>query len=391
MGSELFVAAVLAAVALAAAMLSVEAGLSVAVIEIVAGVVVGNVLHLSTPDWLVFLAGFGSVVLTFLAGTEVDPGELRQTWRVSLLIGGLSFAVPFVAAMLLCRYGFGWTWPAAQIGGIALSTTSLAVAYAVLVETGLSRTPIGKLIMSATFVTDMGTVIALSALFLSPTWWLVPFVAVAVVLTVVMPRLDRWFFARHGDRVIEPEIKGAFAALLVLMWLGDQAHSHAVLPAFVLGLAVSRTLARHRPTQQRFRVVAFALLTPFFFLRSGLNVSLPLVIANLGLLGILLALKAHAEVGCRLSAGAPVRPTARRVHHFADEHRPDVRHDLGHIRLHRRPDQPGTVLHPGHSRRALRGHTDRHRTTLPNTRRWRQQSLGDGAHRPPRKGANRTR
>lgn len=305
MGSELFVAAVLAAVALAAAMLSVEAGLSVAVIEIVAGVVVGNVLHLSTPDWLVFLAGFGSVVLTFLAGTEVDPGELRQTWRVSLLIGGLSFAVPFVAAMLLCRYGFGWTWPAAQIGGIALSTTSLAVVYAVLVETGLSRTPIGKLIMSATFVTDMGTVIALSALFLSPTWWLVPFVAVAVVLTVVMPRLDRWFFARYGDRVIEPEIKGAFAALLVLMWLGDQAHSHAVLPAFVLGLAVSRTLARHRPTQQRFRVVAFALLTPFFFLRSGLNVSLPLVIANLGLLGILLALKLALK-------SAAVSPLARR-------------------------------------------------------------------------------
>lgn len=308
MGSELFVAALLAAVALVAAMVSVEVALAVSVIEIVAGVVVGNVFDLSTPDWLVFLAGFGSVVLTFLAGTEVDPGQLRQSWRVSVLIGGLSFAVPFVAAMLTCRYVFAWTWPAAQIGGIALSTTSLAVVYAVLVETGLSATAIGKLLMSATFVTDMGTVVALSVLFVSPTWWLVPFVVVSVVFIVVMPRLDRWFFGRYGDRVIETEIKGAFAALLVLMWLGDQAHSHAVLPAFVLGLAVSRTLARYQATQQRLRVVAFALLTPFFFLRSGMNVSLPLVVANLGLLGVLLAVKLVVK-------SATVFPLAQRFAH----------------------------------------------------------------------------
>jgi Kef-type K+ transport system membrane component KefB len=91
---------------------------------------------------------------------------------------------------------------------------------------------------------------------------------------VVMPRLEQWFFARYGNRIIEPELKGAFAALLVLMWLGDQAQSHAVLPAFLLGLAFARTFHRHHVQAQRFRVVAFAMLTPFFFLRSGMNVSL---------------------------------------------------------------------------------------------------------------------
>lgn len=305
MGTTLYVAMVLAVVVLAASMLSVELGLSVAVIEICLGVAVGNTLHLPTPDWLVFLASFGSVVLTFLAGAEVDPGELRETWKASLLIGGFSFAAPFAGAMLACRYGFGWDWKAAQIGGVALSTTSLAVVYAVLVETGLNATKIGKLIMSATFVTDMGTVLALSVLFIAPSWWLVPFVGASVVLILVMPRLEEWFFGRYGNRVIEPEIKGAFAALLVLMWLGDKAHSHAVLPAFLLGLAVSRTLARHRSTQQRFRVVAFALLTPFFFIRSGMNVSLPLVVANLGLLGALLAVKLILKSGA-------VYPLARR-------------------------------------------------------------------------------
>jgi Kef-type K+ transport system membrane component KefB len=304
-GTTLALAAVLAVTALVATVISVELGLSVAVIEIVAGIAVGNTLHLGSPDWLAFLASFGSVLLTFLAGAEVDPVALRKSLRGSLLIGTLSFAAPFVAAMLTCRYLAGWDWRAAQIGGIALSTTSLAVVYAVLVESGLSATRIGQLIMSSTFVTDLGTVLALSLLFIRPTWWLVPFVAASVVLIVAMPRLERLFFARYANRVIEPEIKGAFAALLVLMWLAAKASSHAVLPAFLLGLAVSRTFQRHRTSQQRFRVVAFALLTPFFFLRSGMNVSLPLVWANLGLLGLLLAVKLVAK-------SAAVYPLARR-------------------------------------------------------------------------------
>jgi Kef-type K+ transport system membrane component KefB len=305
METTLYVAAVLVVVALLASMISVELGLSVAIIEIIAGVVVGNTLHLGRPEWLLFLAAFGGVVLTFLAGAEVDPTALRKSWKASTLIGGFSFAAPFAAGMLACRYLAGWDWQAAQIGGIALSTTSLAVVYAVLVESGLNVTRIGQLIMSATFVTDLGTVLALSVLFVTPTWWLVPFAAVSIALIVVMPRLEGWFFGRYGNRVIELEIKGGFAALLLLMWLGDKAASHAVLPAFLLGLAVARTFGRHRLTQQRFRVVAFALLTPFFFLNAGMAVSAPLVWANLGLLGLLLAVKLGAK-------GAAVWPLARR-------------------------------------------------------------------------------
>jgi Kef-type K+ transport system membrane component KefB len=285
MSGSLQVAAVVSVVVLAASMVSVELGISIAVIEILLGVVVGNLLGLQAPEWMVFLAGFGSILLTFLAGAEVDPEVLRERLVASLAIGGLSFALPFVGALLVARYGLGWAWPAAQIAGAAMSTTSLAVVYAVLVETGLTRTAIGKLIMAATFVTDLGTAAALSVLFLRPNRWTIAFIGVSMLLVVGMPRLERWFFTRYGNRVIEPELKGAFAALLVLMWLGELAHSHAVLPAFLLGLALARTFARRQPEQQRLRVVAFALLTPFFFIRSGMNVSLAAVAANLGLLG----------------------------------------------------------------------------------------------------------
>jgi len=132
---------------------------------------------------------------------------------------------------------------------------------------------------------------ALSLLFIRPTWWLLVFVAVSAAIIGVMPRLHRWFFARYGRRVIEPEIKGAFAAILVLMYVAELAQSHAVLPAFILGLAVSHIFEQHREEQRRFRVVAFAFLTPFFFLKGGMNVSLGLVWANLGLLVMLFVVK----------------------------------------------------------------------------------------------------
>jgi Kef-type K+ transport system membrane component KefB len=285
-------AAALAGAVLVASIISVEAGISVALIELALGVALGNVFNLDpNASWLAFIASFASVVLTFLAGAEVDPDDFRERFAASIAIGVVSFLGPFVAATLIALGPLGWTVKASLIAGTALSTTSLAVVYAVLVETGLNSVRVGKLIMSACFVTDMCTVIALSTIFIKPTLWFPVFLVVSVGLVVLLPRLAPWFFGRYGDRVIEPEIKLVFVILFALMVLGEEANSQAVLPAFVLGLVMSRHYQRHQEEQRRLRVVAFAFLTPFFFLRGGLNVSLAAVFANVGVLGALLAAK----------------------------------------------------------------------------------------------------
>jgi Kef-type K+ transport system membrane component KefB len=299
-------AAILAGAALLASVVSVEIGISVALIELALGVALGNTFHLN-PDagWLVFIAGFASVVLTFLAGAEVDPDDFRERFGASIAIGVVSFAGPFAAATLIALGPLEWTAKASLIAGTALSTTSLAVVYAVLVETGLNTVRVGKLIMSACFVTDMCTVIALSAIFIEPTVWFPVFLVVSLAAIVVLPKTAPWFFGRYGDRVIEPEIKLVFVILLALMVLGEQANGQAVLPAFVLGLVMSRHYRRHQEEQKRLRVVAFAFLTPFFFLRGGLNVSLAAVFANLGILGVLIAAKMVPKLGL-------IYPLARR-------------------------------------------------------------------------------
>ena len=289
--SDPALAAVLAGTILLASTISVEIGLSVALIELLAGVAVGNAAHVVVPSWLTFIGSFAGIVLTFQAGAEVDVPQLVREWKASVSVGLVSFFAPFAVVALVTYYGLDWSRRQAEIGGLALSTTSLAVVYAVLVETGLNRELVGKRLMSATFVTDIATVTGLTVLFLKPTVWIVPFALVSIGLIFGLPRAASLFFPRYGNRVIEPEIKLVFACLFLLMWLGQRANSQAALPVFVLGLAMSRFFASHRLQQERMRVVSFAFLTPFFFLKGGLNVSTGALWANLGIVAALFVAK----------------------------------------------------------------------------------------------------
>jgi len=289
--TDLTTATILAALILVAAIVSVEFGISVAIIEITLGVAASSLFGLRPTPWIDFIGSFAGIVLTFMAGAEVDRQLLRREWRPAILIGGLSFLLPFVAVGVFAHYVAGWNIRQSEIAGVALSTTSLAVVYAVLVETGLAASRLGKILMAATFVTDLGTAIALSVLFLRPSAYLALFVVVSVFVILVMIAFQRPFFQRYGARVIEPEIKGAFLALFVLMWAADMAQSHAVLPAFLLGLAVSDVFKRHPEEQRRFRIVAFAFLTPIFFLKGGLNVDVRQLAAGVWLLFAFLFVK----------------------------------------------------------------------------------------------------
>ena len=113
-----------------ASLISLRLGLSVAIIEIILGVFAGN-LGLKAEDWMVFLASFGGIMLTFLAGTEIDIPLMKAKLKESVLIGGFSFLVPFVVVSAFTHYVSGWDIKASLIAGTALSTTSLAVVYSV--------------------------------------------------------------------------------------------------------------------------------------------------------------------------------------------------------------------------------------------------------------------
>lgn len=283
-----------------ASIISLRLGISVAIIELLLGVIAGNYFGFQAEPWMTYLAGFGGIVLTFLAGAEVDLPLLRSKFKESMLIGGASFLVPFVGAFAYTYFIIGWSMDAALIAGAALSTTSLAVVYSVLVETGLSRTSLGKLLMASTFVTDIGTALALSILFIKPNFGTLEFVVVSGIVIYLAVKHSRLLFGNRAykNKVIEPEIKYLMMLLLIFMYFAAVGASHAVLPAFFLGLFMSpyfTELSDTKEIRNRLRTVAYALITPFFFIVGGMNVSLPLVLGAMGLFIALFAVKQVAK------------------------------------------------------------------------------------------------
>ncbi len=276
-------------------LLSLKLGLSVAIIEILLGAI-GGYFGLKPEEWMTYLAGFGGIVLTYLAGTEIDTRLMRDKFKESMLIGGFSFLVPFLGVFLYTFYIAGWTLKASLIAGTALSTTSLAVVYSVLVETGLSSTKIGKLLMASTFITDMGTALALSILFVKPTVYTLVFLMTSVIVIFFATKFSHFVFDNPAlkNKVIEPEIKYVFLLLLVFMFFARLGNGHAVLPAFLLGLLMSRHFNETRGTKavrDRLRTVSYAIITPIFFIVGGLKISLPMIIAAGGLFITLFLLK----------------------------------------------------------------------------------------------------
>lgn len=282
-----FVAALWLLLALVAVLVANWLRVSTALSEIVVGTVAqlaigalagGEALGAKAP-WITFLAGTGAIVLTFLAGAELDPGVFRAKWKESSAVGLVGFFCPFFGAALVAHYALHWAWRPSWLAGVALSTTSVAVVYAVMLELGFNRTTYGKAILAACFINDLGTVLALGLIFSPFTRKTLIFVVVSIVLFLILPSITSWFFERYGGRVSELETKYLLLLLFGLGSLAVWSGSEAVLPAYIIGMVLAGTVGKDHLLVRRLRTLTFGLLTPFYFIRAGSFVSVPVLIA----------------------------------------------------------------------------------------------------------------
>src|SRR6202050_1517015 len=173
-----FLAALWLGLALIATLFSIWLRVATALSEIVVGTVaqliigatIGTALLRTDDSWIKFLSGTGAIVLTFLAGAELDPAVFRTKWKEACLIGVVGFVAPFLGGTALASWGLHWEVRASWLAGVAMSTTSVAVVYAVMLEFGLNVTSYGKTILAACFINDLLTVLALGFIF-SPFSW----------------------------------------------------------------------------------------------------------------------------------------------------------------------------------------------------------------------------
>jgi Kef-type K+ transport system membrane component KefB len=286
-----FQSALWMALALVAALGSIFITISAALFEIVVGALAGNTVGLPLTPWINYIAGFGAIVLTFLAGTDIDPHVVKRNFGSSVSIGLMGFFAPYLGCLLLARYGLGWPWPQAQIAGISLSTTSVAVVYAVMVETGYNRTELGKIILAACFINDIGTVLALGLIFANYNIYLLLFALLTIAAIAVLPWIVPRLFRLIGKRASEPEIKFLFLVLFALGGLANLGQSEAVLPAYLVGMALAPFFVAERELQLRMRAICFAFLTPFYFLKAGSLIEANALIAGAAFIAVFLAMK----------------------------------------------------------------------------------------------------
>jgi Kef-type K+ transport system membrane component KefB len=291
MGNIWLQSALWMALALLAAIGSMWITISAALFEIIIGAAAGNTIGLPLTPWIDYVAGFGAIVLTFLAGTDIDPGVVKRNFWSSVTIGLMGFFAPYLGCLLLARYGLGWPWPQAQIAGIALSTTSVAVVYAVMVETGYNRTELGKIILAACFINDIGTVLALGLVFANYNLELAIFAVTTIVVVALLPWVVPPLFKWMGKRASEPDIKFLFLVLFFLGGLANLGKSEAVLPAYLVGMALAAFFMGQRELQQRLRAICFAFLTPFYFLKAGSLIQSKALLTGVGLIAAFLAIK----------------------------------------------------------------------------------------------------
>ena len=281
-----FLAAVWLGLALVATLLAIWFKISTALSEIVVGTVaqliigaVAGSLALGAKEpWVGFLSGTGAIVLTFLAGTELEPTVLRTRWKDTSLIGLLGFFAPFLGCAAIARFVLHWDVRSSWLTGVALSTTSVAVVYSVMLELGLNQTEFGKVVLAACFINDLGTVIALGLIFSPFSFKTLVFAVVGVAVFASLPWLTPRFFRHYGGRVSELEAKYLLFLLFGLGGLAAWAGSEAVLPAYLVGMVLAGTVGKDHALVRRLRTLTFGLLTPFYFIRAGSFVSVPALI-----------------------------------------------------------------------------------------------------------------
>jgi Kef-type K+ transport system membrane component KefB len=298
------IAALWLGLAVLSAILAYHLRVSIALVEICVGVAVaavasgmGRLEDLgANQEWLRFLASSGAVLLTFLAGAELEPHVLRSKLKEVTFVGLVGFFAPFLGCAAIARYVLHWDLQASLLCGVALSTTSMAVVYAVMLETGFNKTEFGKGILGACFINDLGTVVALGLLFAPFTHKTVVFIGVTVLLLVCLPFISRWLTRVYAHRTAAIRTKWVILVLFGLGALALWSGSEAVLPAYLVGMVLAEFSTGDTFWIRRLRTLTVGFLTPFYFLRAGTLVSLPALLAAPLVFVLLLAGKVLSKI-----------------------------------------------------------------------------------------------
>jgi Kef-type K+ transport system membrane component KefB len=292
--------------------------------EIIAGILLGTSLSDISLPWsagqvlpaplmpsLGLLAHLGLVLFMFLIGLEFEPSLLRGRAQVAVAVSITSTLVPFALGLLLAWRLFpefagpGVAFlPFAIFVGGAMSVTAFPVLAWILVETGLNRTRLGLLSLTCAAVNDVTAwcLLALAVSFVQSQGpgdtvrtVLLTLAFAWLLLYAVRSLLDRAAVARVVRSAPDASLLVAvLAGVLVAALLTDAIGVHAILGAFLFGVALSKARVELGRVAERLRDLTLAFLLPLFFVYTGTRIRLALSELDGGFFLLLLLVLATA-------------------------------------------------------------------------------------------------
>lgn len=257
---------------LIAAVIGVKSGIATALMEIMAGMIIGNVFPGELPDFILSLSGLGLITLMFIAGLEIDLSFLRKNGRQSIVVGLWGYVIPFFIVGLVAFYLFDLNSMQSLLFALGLSASSVGIIYTVLRQKGILG-PRRKLILAAIMVTEFLSMALLGIFFSDLTW----VIGIVIVFIFVVRYGFRFFQTRYhlftAETTEKMAIKVVLAVLLIAEFLARGSGVDVILIVFALGILLAKYVEEHQFLKKEIEVISFGFLTPIFFFVTGFNIS----------------------------------------------------------------------------------------------------------------------
>ena len=240
------------------------------------------------PETVQHLAELGVICLMFVAGLEIDLGEMRRAGRVSMAAGSVGVMVPLILGAI-AAVPFGYTGLNALFIGIIFAATSVSISAQTLIELGVLRSREGMALLGAAVIDDVLVILLLSIFtalmggngggeVVAALVKMVLYLTATVLIGLfILPRIAGWV---HRQPISEGLIALVLVAAMSFAWSAEVIGGLAAITgAFIAGVGLARSPLRDE-IERGMHTLTYALLVPIFFVSIGLQANARLITAK---------------------------------------------------------------------------------------------------------------
>ena len=277
---------------------------------VLAGVAIGqygfNILV--RDDSFELFGRVGLYYIMFLAALEMDVEGVKKNKGKLSLFGLLTFAVPFTLTFIMSEWLLGYPTIASLLLGCLMASNTL-IAYPIVSRYGQQRKPSVALSVGASMLSLLVALVVLAALVASHNgqtgvlfwlWFVAKFVIYCGGLTLLIPKLTRWFLRRYSDAVMQ--FIFVMAMLFMSAVLSESIGLEGIFGAFLSGLILNRYIPHVSPLMNRIEFIGNALFIPYFLIGVGMLINVRLAFSDTGVLWVALAITLFGTAGKAIAA-----------------------------------------------------------------------------------------